>query len=82
MWNIWFEDLDTYITTFFQSSDHDINYSNNYNKASNADYDYNSYDELLEPYISCKNYPQMNEIGNPTSNEVNNTLNDDNTNNF
>ena len=46
-----FENIDTNITTFFQCPEHDKNSSNNCNKYSDAGSDYNSYDELLEPYI-------------------------------
>ena len=48
----YFEIIDTDITTFVQSSDQDKNYSNNENEASDEDYDYNSDDEILDPYLS------------------------------
>ena len=78
----WFENIDTDITTFFQSSDLDYNHSNHENEASNADSDYNSDDELLDPYLSDDNDLQINERGNRTNNEENNILDDDNTDNF
>ena len=46
-----FENIYIDIITFVQYSDHDTNSSNNYNEAIDSDSDYNSYDELLEPYI-------------------------------
>ena len=63
-----FENIDTDITNFFQYSDHDKNSSNIKNEASDADSDSNSYDELLEPYISYDNDLPINEIGNHTNN--------------
>ena len=55
-----FENLDTEITNFFQPSDHDNNSINNDNEASDTYYDSNSYDELLDPYISYENDLQTN----------------------
>ena len=56
--------------------------SNNDNEDSDADSDYNSDDELIEPYISDDNYLQMNKRGNHTNNEDNKILDDDNIENF
>ena len=55
-----FENIDTDILTFFQSSDHDKNYIINENEASDTDSDYNSEDEILETCISDDNDLQMN----------------------
>ena len=63
-----FENIDTDILTFFQSSDHDNNSINSDNKYSYSYSDYNSYDELLEPYISYYNDLYINERGNHTNN--------------
>ena len=45
-----FENIYIEITNFVQYSDHDKNSSNNENKAIDTDYDYNTDDELMEPY--------------------------------
>ena len=66
----------------FQCPEHDKNSSNNCNKYSDAGSDYNSYDELLEPYILDYNDIHINERGNHTNNEYNFILDDDNIENF
>ena len=78
----WFENLDTDITNFVQSSDRNKKSINNYNESSDADCDSNSDYELLEPYISDENYPHTIERGNHTNHKNNIILDDDNIENF
>ena len=66
----WFQNIDTDLPTFFQSSDHDKSSSNNENEASDEYSDSNSNDELFDPYLSDDNDLQMNEGCNHTNNAI------------